>query len=63
MVFKLSAPTTGGSWTEALLHSFMDGSDGGLLEGGVVMIGGVLYGTTFLGPGPCQWGRIYSLTP
>lgn len=63
MVFKLSPPVTDGGWTETLLHSFTDGTDGGLLEGGLLSIGGVLYGTTFVGPSHCQCGTIYSLVP
>lgn len=65
MVYSLSPPAIAGSgWTLTVLHSFTGGSDGGTPEGGLLTIGGVLYGTTFIGgPSSCQCGTIYSLTP
>jgi len=48
-VFKLTAGA-GGTWTESVLYSFSDGSDGGQPEAGLVMDGaGNLYGTTTAG--------------
>ena len=66
-VFSLKPPTsTGGSWTETVLHNF-SGPDGAL-PGTTLAIGsgGVLYGTTAEGgsgscPGGC--GTVFSLTP
>ena len=59
--YALQAPaTSGGAWTQILLHTFT-GSDGsgptGLLMGG----GGVLYGTTSLG-GAYGAGTVFALT-
>jgi len=69
-VFSLTPPSSpGGSWTEAVLHSFQGFPDGaGPTAGVVVGSGGVLYGTTSGGgsttcgdPGGC--GIVFSLTP
>ncbi len=62
-VFTLTPPTTtGGPWTEAVLHSFT-GSDGSNPHAPVVMdSNGVLYGTT-LGGGSSNNGTVYSLAP
>jgi uncharacterized repeat protein (TIGR03803 family) len=73
-VFQLTPPSAGGSaWTETLLHTFTDGSDGGDPEAGVVFgAGGILYGTTSQGgTGSCTsgtgvivgCGTVYQLTP
>ena len=64
-VFSLKPPTsTGGSWTETVLHNF-SGPDGAL-PGTTLAIGsgGVLYGTTAEGgsgscPGGSRWPRPY----
>ena len=46
MVFELS-PSGGGAWTETVLWSFGNGSDGQFPESGVIMdAAGNLYGTT-----------------
>jgi uncharacterized repeat protein (TIGR03803 family) len=62
-VFMLTPPgTTGGSWTETVLHAF-HGSDGSLPQAGVVIgPGGVLYGTAEQG-GSSSYGVVFSLTP
>jgi uncharacterized repeat protein (TIGR03803 family) len=60
IVFELTPPaTTGGSWTEAVLHSFncKDGSAGG----GLVFRSNVLYGTT--SSGGSGRGNVYALAP
>jgi uncharacterized repeat protein (TIGR03803 family) len=71
-VFSLTPPTTsGGAWTETVLHNFTGGtSDGANPYSGVVIgEGGVLYGTTFYaGTGSCNFlgsgcGIVFSLTP
>jgi uncharacterized protein YceK len=45
-VFKLTPPASGGEWTETTLHAFGGGSDGGTPYGGLVLRGGILFGTT-----------------
>jgi uncharacterized repeat protein (TIGR03803 family) len=70
-VFSLVPPTSsGGSWTEVILHSFADfnGTDGANPQSTVAIGGGgVLYGTTFYGGGlpTCGLGcgTVFSLTP
>jgi uncharacterized repeat protein (TIGR03803 family) len=60
-VFKL-APSTGGGWTESVLHSF-HGADGGYPDGGVILDGvGNLYGTTLKG-GQSNMGTVFEITP
>jgi hypothetical protein len=50
-VFELS-PNSNGGWTETVLYSFQDGSDGATPEGGLVFDqAGNLYGTTQSGGG------------
>jgi uncharacterized repeat protein (TIGR03803 family) len=63
-VFSLTPPASqGGSWTEAVLHKFLGGSDGcGPNAGVVIGSGGALYGTTEYG-GTSNSGTVYSLTP
>jgi len=62
MVFELS-PSEGGAWTETVLHSFGNGSDGQAPESGVVMdAAGNLYGTTYQG-GTSGCGIVYELSP
>jgi uncharacterized repeat protein (TIGR03803 family) len=66
IAYKLMPPTSGGQWTETVLHSFgFPGSTGdgntpvaGLSAGA----GGVLYGTTEDG-GTSGLGTVYQLTP
>jgi len=63
-VFELLPPArSGGSWTEAILHSF-DGSDGfGPNSNGLVMdSSGNLYGTT-IGGGANNAGTVFELVP
>jgi uncharacterized repeat protein (TIGR03803 family) len=64
-VFSLTPPaTTGGLWTEAVIHSFGLGSDGSKPDGAGVVIGarGTLYGTTQRG-GTSNLGTVFSMTP
>jgi uncharacterized repeat protein (TIGR03803 family) len=63
-VFELSPPkTTGGKWTERVLHSFAGGTDGADPTGGLVLNGkGAIYGTTQVGgyhQGVCDRGNGY----
>jgi len=64
IAFKLSPPAQGGTqWTEAILHSFGNGTDGdGPLSKLVIGKGGTLYGTLSQG-GAANLGVVYSLTP
>ncbi len=62
-VFSLLPPTSGSAWTETVIYSFVDETDGffplaGLLAGK----DGSLYGTTYAG-GPNLQGTIFQLTP
>jgi uncharacterized repeat protein (TIGR03803 family) len=63
-VFELT-PAVGGTWTEKVLHSFInDGMDGGIPEAGPLIFdaAGNLYGTTFTG-GAYGSGTVFELTP
>jgi uncharacterized repeat protein (TIGR03803 family) len=63
VVFELSPPTSGGAWTEQVLHSFDSPTDGNLPFAGVVFdAGGNLYGTTDNG-GPNNWGTVFEVSP
>ena len=48
-VFALAPTSAGGSWTETLVYSFSGGSDGANPTGGLINVGGTLYGTTHNG--------------
>ena len=64
-VFSLTPPTTqGGAWTEAILYSFLGGSDGAIPNYGSLAFGagGVLYGTTESG-GTANVGVVFGLAP
>lgn len=62
-VFKL-APAGNGSWTETVLHSFGNGTDGkGPFVGALILDGaGNLYGTTS-GGGKFGGGTVFEITP
>jgi uncharacterized protein YceK len=49
IVYQLSPPSSGGSWTETVLYAFTGGIDGGFPDAGVIEHNGVLYGTTSYG--------------
>jgi uncharacterized repeat protein (TIGR03803 family) len=62
-VFELTPPaSSGGSWTETILHSFTGGADGGVPNGLTLAPDGTLYGTT-LGGGTNAEGTVFALTP
>jgi uncharacterized repeat protein (TIGR03803 family) len=65
-VFKLS-PNTGGSWTEKVLHSFGNGTDGQFVQGAVALdASGNIYGTTSYGGiygGDYAGGTVFELKP
>jgi len=60
-VFELS-PSTGGGWSESILHTFGGGTDGFIPFGAVILdAGGNIYGTTELGGVP-DGGIVFELT-
>src|ERR1017187_1221490 len=60
-VFELT-PTAGGGWTEKVLHSFGNGTDGEDPQAGLIFdAAGNLYGTTYLGGTYYQWGTVFEL--
>jgi uncharacterized repeat protein (TIGR03803 family) len=62
IVFELS-PSSGGEWTEAVLHNFANGSDGGYPTGGLIFDSlGNLYGITEIG-GATDAGTVFELSP
>ncbi len=65
-VFKISPPATpGGNWTESILWSFGNGSDGNVPSTGLGLImdgSGNLYGTTSKG-GAYGAGTLFEITP
>ncbi len=67
-VYELT-PTAGGGWTERVLHSFGNGTDGAYAGGGVILdAAGNLYGTTVEGgTGNCDpyggCGTVFEMTP
>jgi uncharacterized repeat protein (TIGR03803 family) len=61
-VFKLT-PNTDGTWTESVLYSFKDGSDGSGPRADVIFDAtGNLYGTT-AGDGITTFGSVFEITP
>jgi uncharacterized repeat protein (TIGR03803 family) len=66
LIFELSPPTqSGGAWTETVLYQFGQSSGDGLSPAGGLARDskGNLYGTTYLGGGPCNCGTVYRLSP
>lgn len=68
VVFQLKPPAGGiGKWTETVLHTFIDGSDGGGPLGPIIRdANGVLYGTAFFGGGDngvTNVGTAFSIAP
>jgi uncharacterized repeat protein (TIGR03803 family) len=63
-VFKLTPPaTTGGVWTETVLHSFKGGTDGSSPASALIFdTKGALYGTTPIG-GASNFGIAFKLVP
>lgn len=60
-VFELMR--SGSGWTEKILYSFQNGSDGAYPEGGLILdASGNLYGTTLAG-GQAGAGTVFKLTP
>jgi uncharacterized repeat protein (TIGR03803 family) len=58
VVFKLS-PSSGGAWTESVIHTFQ-GSDGSIPIGGLTLHSGALFGTTYNG-GAFNIGTVFEL--
>ena len=62
-VFSLTPPTSGGAWTEQVIHTFKGGTDGAQPEAGLTMAtSGLLYGTTYAG-GTSGFGTVFQMTP
>jgi uncharacterized repeat protein (TIGR03803 family) len=62
-VFKL-AHGSNGKWTESVLHSFDGGTDGAGPSSAVIFDKvGNLYGTTYGGPPPANYGTVFKLAP
>ncbi len=67
--FRLSPPaTTGGAWTETVLHKFIGGTDGAAPYSDLLRVGGVFYGTTIAGGAvtstcPVGCGTVFKLIP
>ena len=62
VVFELS-PSSGGSWTESVLHAFLGNPDGNDPVGGVVLdAAGNVWGNTSAG-GSHGYGTVFELTP
>jgi len=62
-VYQLTPPAVeGGAWTEAVLHSFTGGADGGSPAGIMFGSNGSLYGTATTG-GASNQGTAFQLTP
>jgi uncharacterized repeat protein (TIGR03803 family) len=64
-VFELSPPpVSGGAWTETTLHDFAGGLDADIPMGGLILLHGSLYGTTYEG-GSLKYsvGTVFRVTP
>ena len=62
-MFELT-PTAGGAWTEKVLHSFGNGTDGVGPQAGLIFdAAGNLYGTTAKGGTYGIDGTVFELTP
>jgi uncharacterized repeat protein (TIGR03803 family) len=61
-VFELTPPTSGETWTEAILYSFGSGADAESPASGLTIAGGLLYGTTYYG-GKSGAGAVFKVTP
>lgn len=54
---------TASGYAESVLYSFQGGSDGDYPRGGLIDVGGALYGATEDGGGSRQYGTVFKLTP
>ena len=64
-VFSLTPPaSSGGAWSEKVLHSFHAGDDGAFPLAGVTLgPNGTLYGTTTAAGGQGRYGTVFALQP
>jgi uncharacterized repeat protein (TIGR03803 family) len=62
VVFELTPPTSGGSWTETVLHDFNGSGDGQSVWAAPVLVNGTLYGVTHIG-GSKNAGTVFAVTP
>jgi uncharacterized repeat protein (TIGR03803 family) len=59
-IYRLIAPTAGGTWSFSLLHAFADGKDGAVPRDGLIQgSDGTLYGTT--AGFDSTWGNVFKL--
>lgn len=67
LVYKLTPPASGAKWDFTVLYSFTGRRDGGNPYAAPVLVGDVLYGTTFQGGDTANCsvgcGTVYKLTP
>jgi uncharacterized repeat protein (TIGR03803 family) len=64
LVFELVKPALPGAWTEKVLYNFTGlNGDGGTPESGLIIHGGLLYGTTSYGGNDLGDGTVFSLSP
>ena len=63
IVFRLNPPTTsGGSWTERIIYTFLPGAEtAGAMPNGVTLANGHLFGTTQVG-GAFNHGAVFELS-
>ena len=61
-VFKLSPPSGGGNWTESTLYDFTGGRDGGNSYTPLLLLKGLLFGTTYVG-GSSGGGVAFQVKP
>lgn len=62
-VFKLTPTVGGGPWTESILYTFQNGSDGEGPNGVTFDSAGALYGTTTFSSFSTVGGTVFQLTP
>lgn len=68
--FKVIPPSTGGAWTDQVLHDFSGGNDGAYVATPLLVIGASVYGTTLEGGtglcinqnGPAGCGTVFEIT-
>ncbi len=62
VVFELTPPSGGSTWSETVLHTFAGGSDGASPYTPVLLVGTTLYGATW-GGGSKGAGTVFEITP
>jgi uncharacterized repeat protein (TIGR03803 family) len=63
VIFELTPPASGSTWTQTVLHNFAGGSaDGAQVWAAPILVNGVLYGVTHDG-GVAGQGVVFAITP